>query len=279
MYSRWNSLGSVSKWPTSHIKMADIQGSGGPDQMYFQTEAPWPCALPKRMSMAYSSANHYYNVSNFLINNRWYCMEARFKGSAPRNFTAWVDGVKLDSITPGSGTCLADYVLFGIINLAETGPDFDLYHWMDNVAWSSSRVYPSAVIEIGNSSDYASATKVCQEPIYLSDGSVQINADLAGLGSGPYYLWVTNNRQERSAAFSLSGTQIVPVLRSSKGIDFSVGLSRPGDFILKVFDIRGRELWRQDESGAGAGSRKFNWGCRSAWTGGRYVVVLKQNDE
>ncbi|MGE5298112.1 MAG: fibronectin type III domain-containing protein, partial [Acidobacteriaceae bacterium] len=39
----------------------------------------------------------------------------------------------------------------------------------------------------------------------VSDGSVGFTADLAGLGSGPYYLFVTNNRQQVSSAYALSG--------------------------------------------------------------------------
>lgn len=200
MYSRWYSAGTTSRWPASHIKMLDVQGTG--DQLYFQPAAG--NNLPTSMSMTYNGANHNYSVKNFMQQNRWYCMEARFKWSSPTNFTAWVDGVQLASIDNVSvGTM--QYVLFGIINLCETGSDFDLSHWVDNFTVSTSRVYPTSIVEVGNGSDYTTATKVYQEPVMLSDGSIQVKLDLSGLGAGPYYVWVTNNTQSRSAGYSLSG--------------------------------------------------------------------------
>ena len=92
-----------------------------------------------------------------------------------------------------------------MINLGGTGTDFDLYNWTDGFTISTSRVYPSSVIEIGNNSTYALSTKVYQAPTALSDTSVAITCDLTGLGAGPYYLWVTNNKQERSDPYDLSG--------------------------------------------------------------------------
>ena len=73
------------------------------------------------------------------------------------------------------------------------------------MALSSSRVYPSSLVEISTSSTYGQGTVNFQEPVFLSDGSVKIKANLDGLGSGPYYLWVTNNGQSRSAVYNLSG--------------------------------------------------------------------------
>jgi hypothetical protein len=204
MYSRWHSSGTGSKWPASHIKMLDVQGTG--DQLYFQPVAGG--SLPSQMSMMYNSAPHNYTINNFLTDNRWYCMEARFKSSSPTNFTAWVDGVQLAN-TNGVSTGSYSYVLFNMINACEF-TNLDLTNWTDNFAVSTSRIYCSSIIEVGNKADYVTATKVYQEPIFLSDGSVQIKLDLTGLGSGPYYLWVTNNRQSRSAVYALDGSAPAP---------------------------------------------------------------------
>ena len=96
-------------------------------------------------------------------------------------------------------------VLFGMINMCCQGSGFDLTNWIDNFTISTSRIYPSTVVEAGNNPNYDTAAKVYQEPIYLSDNSIQIRLNLSGLGSGPYYLWVKNNKQERSVAYSLTG--------------------------------------------------------------------------
>lgn len=205
LYSRWKSTGAGSKWPESHIKMLDVQGDGGVWQCYLQPDAiDGGAILPTQINMVYGGQNHLYGVANFLQEDRWYCMEARFKSSSPANFTAWVDGVQIDSVSP-SVDGPWQYILFNMIN-ARGFTNLNLSNWTDNFTISSSRIYPSSKIEIGNSSNYTTATKVYQEPLYLSDGSVQIKADLAGLGSGPYYLWVTNNKQERSAVYNLSGS-------------------------------------------------------------------------
>lgn len=196
MYSRWNSIGT-GVWPASHIKMLDVQGTG--DQMYFQPAAGG--SLPTQMNMIYDSANHLYSVANFLQENRWYCMEARFKWSSPYNFTAWVDGVQLASVTPSSAGSYS-YVLFNMINACEF-EGLDLTNWTDGFTVSTSRVYPSCMVEVGNNSVYASATKVYQAPVFLSDASIQFLVDLTGLGNPPHYMWITNNKQERSSVFHL----------------------------------------------------------------------------
>lgn len=200
LYSRWDSTGSGSQWPTSHIKMLDVQGTG--DQMYFQPSAG--SSLPTQMNMIYDSTNHYYTVANFLQENRWYCMEARFKTSSPHNFTAWVDGVQINSAIPSSVGSYA-YVLFNMINACEFS-NLDLSNWTDGFTVSTSRIYPASSIYVSNNSTYGNGVVKYQEPVALSNTSSQIKLDLTDLGGGPYYLWVVNNRQEVSAGYQLNGT-------------------------------------------------------------------------
>ncbi|MBL8740271.1 MAG: hypothetical protein JNK04_04225 [Myxococcales bacterium] len=69
---------------------------------------------------------------------------------------------------------------------------------------SSSRVGPASKIEIGASPTYGPDVRA-QEPLSLADDAVAIRADLTGLGAGPHYLWITNNRGGRSEPFDLSG--------------------------------------------------------------------------
>ena len=205
-YTRWHSAGTW-KWPSNYIKLS--MAGGMSDMLYVQPAATNGTTLPTRMNIQYNSTEHLYSVSNFLQDNRWYCVETRRKTSAPTNFTTWVDGVQVASVSPYATGTLT-FMFFGMINMCCQGPDFDLTNWIDNYTVSTSRVYPSAVVEIGNGYNYATATKVYQSPVYLSDTNVQVTLNLTGLGSGPYYLWVTNNRQERSAAYSLSGGAAPP---------------------------------------------------------------------
>ncbi len=193
-YARWNSRDNL--WASSHIKMLyDLE------VYYFQPAAG--STLPSAMSLVYDGTRHDYNIpSGTLQNDRWYCFEVRWKKTPPYRYTAWVDGVQIADVYPERAT-ISQPLLIGITNACGTQSGFYLDHWWDNFAVSASRIYPSAVIEIGNSSDYATATKVYQAPMFLSDTSIQITTNLADLGSGPYYLWVTNNEQERSNAYML----------------------------------------------------------------------------
>lgn len=63
--------------------------------------------------------------------------------------------------------------------------------------------------------------KVYQTPTYLSDGSITVTVNLAELGSDTYYLWVTNNRQERSKAYSLSGDSDITAPNAPSGLSVS----------------------------------------------------------
>lgn len=189
--------------PTEHFKLYDIQGGSGEDQMYFQ----FANGDADSWNAAHSGTNHEFpNPDGTLQYEKWYPVEVRFKTTTPYAMEVYLNG----SATPAySGTPSGTYSnlrhLLGPINWGGTNSDFSWYEWFDAYTISTSRVYLPSKIEISNNATYGSGTVKYQEPVYLSDGSVQIKADLAGLGDGPYYLFVTNNRQERSAAYSLSG--------------------------------------------------------------------------
>jgi hypothetical protein len=195
---RWDVTGG---WPANFIKMLL-----GEPNFYFQPVSG--SALPSKMMLDTINPNI---PSGTLESGRWYCIEAHIKRTSPSTFVAYMDGSLLGTTSGYGGT--NTWLEFGIINLSGTGASFDLHHYWDNFVMSTSRVYPSSTIEVSNNVVYESGTKKWQEPIYLSDSSVQVKLNLSGLGSGPYYLWITNNRQERSQAFmlkALSGSSISP---------------------------------------------------------------------
>jgi len=203
-YVRWDAPNTY--WPTSHIKMVDGQGSGGIGQYYFQPEpSRTGHTLPSRMVPAYdgSGRNRARIPSGQLEYNRWYCFEVHWKtDTAPYIFDAWMDGVQIWQGTPLKAGGL-ETILFGVINCCGTPSVFNLSHWWDGFAVSTSRTYPACKIEIGNNAVYGRGSEKWQEPISLADRSVQFRVDLTGLGPGPYYLWITNNRNERSSAYSV----------------------------------------------------------------------------
>jgi hypothetical protein len=133
-----------------------------------------------------------------LTKQSWHYWEIHMSVSPPL-YEAWWDGVKIASMNSAGGS--ANWEELGIPNYSGSGSHIEM--WIDRAVYSSSRIYPASTVEISNSPTYGSGVKKWQEPIYLSETSVQVKIDLTGLGSGPYYLWVTNNRQERSNAFQI----------------------------------------------------------------------------
>lgn len=139
--------------------------------------------------------------------DKWYCLEVHFNNST-KLVEIWLDNQLIHTKTASYSVTTADYMEIGGVNLNGLPSNGDMRVYVDNAAVKSgSRVYPSSVITISNSATYGSGTMIYQTPVFISDTSVQVNLNLTGLGSGPYYLWVTNNSQARSSAYQLgSGT-------------------------------------------------------------------------
>lgn len=201
-YSRWGSTGS-NIWPTNHVKMIDLPAST--NMWYWQPPATGGTTLPTQLNMRYGDVDHYYTINNFLQLNRWYCFETRLKISSPLNWTTWVDNLQIASATPSASDGVhLGWFLFNAPNLRGTDSTFNFTMWTDNMTVSSARVYCSTMVEICNSATYSGATCVKQPLTTISDNSIVITADLTGL-TGDKYLYVTNNKQETSSAYNLSG--------------------------------------------------------------------------
>jgi len=209
-YQRWH-LNS-SGYPSDNMKMWWIGGGSGGELYFFQPYMPG--GTPGRPSTFYGLWGEIPTVdqkaipSGMLEDDRWYCFEMQInrQGTTPYTTKSWIDNTLLhDQVSTHGGAWVGGWVSFLSENFSSTQTT-NFTVWADNMVLSNSRIYCSSIIEIGNSSDYATATKKYQAPVTLSDGSIQIKVDLTGLGSGPYYLWVTNNRQEQSAVYALSGS-------------------------------------------------------------------------
>jgi hypothetical protein len=206
-YVRYDAAVGGNEWPDNFQKL--FLSLGGTAQFYFQP-AMNGGAVPTQWVMRDGTTNTYGSHPGGAIQNgRWYYVEAHYKNSSPKRYQAWIDGVQIGDWVP-VGEAIPDYMAFGLVNLAATTAAYDMKLNIDRFAMSASRIGPASTIEMTNSSNYATATKVYQEPLFLSDGSIQIKADLTGLGAGPYYLFVTNNRQERSTAYLLGGADSTP---------------------------------------------------------------------
>lgn len=197
VYARWTGTG----WPSNWYKFIWNQNYNG----FQPNQGSFP---PTKWRVEYSSDGHYFDMPyGVLSRNRWYCIEMRYKLSSPQSITTWVDGVQLVAAS-GMSDLGIQYPELGIINLDGTDSSFIGRVNVDGYVYGTSRIYPKSIVEIGNSDNYGSAAKRYQYPQFLSDGSIKVECDLTGLGSGPFYLWVTNNKQERSQAYSLGNANI-----------------------------------------------------------------------
>lgn len=142
-----------------------------------------------------------------LKNNRWYCFEYHYvkAGSGgPYVVEGWVDGVLTASVPAVAGFDPSNTgTITSKVNEWNTNATWQGYEWCDELAVSTSRIRPLSIIEIGDSATYASAHPKYQAPEFLSDVSNQITCDLTGLTGPVYWMWVTDNAGNRSAAFPL----------------------------------------------------------------------------
>lgn len=195
-YFRYTNNSGV--WPDNALKFIDIQGQ--PNNIYIQ---PVGSVTAPNQFRVVDNGNSYYGAipGGAIKSDRWYLLEWQYSNSTS-SVKVWIDNQLI--ITAPLTSTTQNFFAYGIVNAFSTPSNFALSLRMDNMALSSTRVYPSSLIEISNSATYGQGIVKYQEPVVLSDGSIQIKADLTGLGTGPYYLFITNNGQTRSAAYNLS---------------------------------------------------------------------------
>lgn len=213
-YGRWHAANN--DWPYVNVKMyygfsSNINQPGVYYEPYTQNAGASPTTMLMKVGGfdVRPSLPNPPDTSGHIDNDRWYLFELNQNSLvSPPTVSIWMDNQQiLNNYAPEpAGTVLADwFILFGMINVCGYDAALNLDHWWDGFAFGSSRIYPASLVEISNNSTYGQGTVLYQVPVYISDGSIQITVNIAGLGTGPYYLWVTNNSQQRSQPFSMTG--------------------------------------------------------------------------
>ena len=214
--------GATGEWPHNYGGgSADFKifgkwpGGGGPLGFWASFAVPdsSPPNTPTGIRLTPTNLSNFFSSGPTIVKNRWYCVELKVPIHSNNHvWQIYVDNALVFSQDLGQGI---DFTGSGnqwygfFTNWYSTTPTFDQFIWTDGLGVkNNSRIGPASMIEIGNSSNYATATKVYQAPEFLSDTSLQIKVDLTGLGAGPYFLWVTNNRGERSLALGLSSSTL-----------------------------------------------------------------------
>ncbi len=210
MYVKYSSNFNTVWQNGNYVKMILTSAGGGYGQTYISPEPRTGLTGPTEMYVTadYTQQSEIYpTLPSPWIPNRWFCVE--WYSNPGIGVTVWVDGIFVGTSNGNSSDPVNQWTQVGIINAHGIGTDFlgTFSMWMDGVMSSDNMIYPASTIEISNNATYGQGTKKYQEPVFLSDGSVQIKADLTSLGAGPYYLWVTNNQQQRVAVpYNLSSS-------------------------------------------------------------------------
>jgi hypothetical protein len=203
-----------SDYPSQYLKFLL---SDGPQQFYFQPIIGSSNPLTGFRYQHGSGLSGGVTVDNGSL--EWHHWEVRFKRSNPARYSIWWDGVeKLDSTDlTDSGTIAA--MEWGTPNVSgQTSTSLTM--WMDAQVISTSRIYPWTKVEICDSATYSGATCVTQTLQTIGDTETLVTADLSGL-SEPYYLFVTNNKQETSSAYNLSGEEPPAATATHTGVSFN----------------------------------------------------------
>lgn len=205
-YVRWN----TNEWPDTDIKFWWL---GGGAKNVFVNLNPNGGAAPTQIGFLATDYNggsfNWYNIPGGAIqNNVWYLIELHVMkvGAASPVVELWMDNQPLASVSSVSGVSPnpGGWGFETNTNWWSTTAGFNYTQYQDGfVINTASRVGPASLVEIGNSSVYASASPVYQRPTTISDTSVIVTCDLTGLGAGPYWMWVTNSQGVRSAAKAL----------------------------------------------------------------------------
>ena len=198
-YVRWNRR---TNWPNNYMKMFNAL-----EAHYYMQPSGAASGNPSSLTFAHDLGSGDGQVpSGAIENNRWYAVEAHWKTTSPRVFEVWMDGVRIYSATPSSSGSNLSTLIFGIINACGSA-SWDVEFWMDGFTVAGSRVFPSAIVEVGDNPNYASARKNVQALEKLSDNELVFRLNTTNLGAGPYYVWVRNNRQTLSGGIQLGSGQ------------------------------------------------------------------------
>lgn len=177
--------------------------SGG---VYVQPHVPNSVG-PRDMTLKIQGASTPMPLPSEWTTDRWYCVEAKADRTLGEG-QVWIDGV---SIGKFSSPLAADPGIFlvGIINANGLSATGTFSMWTDGLMLSSSRVYPAAIVEVGDSSNYQIAQKVVQEVTSLSDNSIRIKYSESGfnlngqqtvLSGSSRFIFITNNSQVQTFA-------------------------------------------------------------------------------
>ena len=157
---------------------------------------------------------------NLMEMDRWYLLEW-YLNQPGGTFQLWIDGIQYVNTPTATTGYSYNYTDFGIVNAKNViSSSFSETLRMDGFTLSSTRIGAASVIEVSGDG-FSPGHPKYQEPLTLGDTSSQIKLDLTGLTGTNYQLRITNNQQQTSSVYNLTGgdtpTNVAPTIAGIGG--------------------------------------------------------------
>ncbi len=265
-------------WPDADMKMFQVLSSGSAIEGYWQAAMNGgnsPTQFWMTSTQGGGTAGGLY--ANFPIAlNTWYEMEGYYSQSS-HTVQLWLNGASqgsqpIDSATPS-------YFILGMPTVWNTSSSFSMNMNMDNLTISSTRVYPSSLVEISgdNGSTWRAQNFVnVGTSAALSETSSTIVASLPSLSAANYLLRVTNNQQQTSATYTLGGgtgggttpTPVNGACGSASGQSFTSLTSGSANLCSAgtISSFAGSGPWTWGCNGSGGGTSTSSTACTASLT-------------
>lgn len=137
--------------------------------------------------------------------DRWYWIMSRFPANAADPWEGHICNQSVEYVhSVGNGGLNDEFDT----NHAGNPAGFSASHYWNRVILSNQRIYEACKFEVSDDATYGNGTVNYCFPVSIDDGQGQFKLNLSDLGAGPYYLFVTNSRNERVATpYTLGGVQ------------------------------------------------------------------------
>lgn len=226
-YVRYHST-SGGTWPDGSTWKLFIQTGTDPLSGAFWSISPNNGSAPTAVHITNTQTGGGNSTQEFSLPatmefDVWYAIEGRYDNVGNTTSIYW-NGNLLGSYALISGTHPG--IFYMGFPTADSTPSFGLDLNIDNLALSTTRVYPSTKVEISGDNG---STWTYQNPVSvgtnaaISDTAITVKANLPTLTASNYLMRVTNNKQESSSNYTMGAAASSGSLRSgvsASGVTF-----------------------------------------------------------
>lgn len=211
------SFTNLGIWLDDTLKFLNVYTGGARDACFWNinNNGANGATAPDSLGVECASSFTNGNLPEVWPDDTWNLIEMEQKcssGSGANGTKLWYKNQLIISITSPGLTCYdgSGFPSPGLFANGWSSPsNYDQDFYIDGFGLATTRLGPASLIEITSGSNYAATSYAAGTRVYLDPTSLGESASSAiakiPSGGGPYYLWVTNQRGERSSGFLLDG--------------------------------------------------------------------------